>query len=110
MASYARSIDRFDAAGLRIAAVSVDSVEQNAAMVDKLLLPFPVLSDHEGEVIRWYGVWTDGDGGIAKPSLFVVRPDSSVAFTYVGHDFADRPTDDELFAAAAGVEAGRGGS
>ena len=81
--------------------VSVDPVPNNAAMVDKLLLPFPLLADTEGEVIRRYGVWNDGEGGIAKPSLFLVRPDGSVAFRYVGEDFADRPADDELFAAGA---------
>jgi len=76
----------------------VDPVENNAAMVDKLLLPFPILSDPEGRVIREYGVWSDGEGGIAKPALFLVQPDRSVTFSYVGQDFADRPTDEELFA------------
>ena len=66
-------------------------------MVEKLLLPFPVLSDPEGRVIKEWGVWTDGDGGIAQPAIFVVRSDRSIGWTYVGHDFADRPADDELF-------------
>ena len=78
--------------------IVVDPVENNAAMVDKLLLPFPILSDPEGRVIREYGVWSDGEGGIAKPALFLVQPDRSVTFSYVGQDFADRPTDEELFA------------
>jgi peroxiredoxin Q/BCP len=80
-----------------IAGVSVDSVEQNHAMVDKLLLPFPLLSDPEGRVIKDWGVWTNGEGGIAKPSIFAIRSDGSIAWEYVGRDFADRPTDDELF-------------
>ena len=71
-------------------------------MVDKLLLPFPLLSDPEGEVIRAYGVWTESDGGIARPSIFAVRADGSVAWEYVGEDYADRPTDDELFASLNG--------
>jgi len=79
-----------------LAGVSVDSVEQNRAMVEKLLLPFPLLSDPEGRVIKEWGVWTDGEGGIAKPSIFAIRGDGSVAWEYVGRDFADRPTDDEL--------------
>jgi len=75
----------------------VDPVENNQAMVDKLLLPFPLLSDSDGRVIKDWGVWTDGDGGIAKPSIFAVRPDGSIAWEYVGIDYADRPTDEELF-------------
>jgi peroxiredoxin len=107
LASYARQWDRFTGSGLELAGISVDPVANNAAMVDKLLLPFPLLSDPEGEVIRRYGMWNEGEGGIAKPSVFLVQPDRSLTFRYVGEDFADRPTDDELFAAAS-VAAGRG--
>ncbi len=42
-------------------------------------------------------MWTDNEGGIAKPSIFAIREDGSIAWAYVGRDFADRPTDDELF-------------
>jgi len=66
-------------------------------MVDKLLLPFPLLSDPEGAVIKEWGVWSDGDGGIARPSIFAIRSDASVVWEFVGRDFADRPTDEELF-------------
>ena len=83
--------------GVSLAAISVDPVENNRAMIEKLLLPFPLLSDPEGRVIREWGVWTDGEGGIARPAIFAVRPDGFVAFMYVGNDYADRPTDDELF-------------
>ncbi len=98
MASYARQWERFEERGLQAVGIVVDPVENNAAMVAKLLLPFPILADPEGRVIREYGVWSDGEGGIAKPSLFLVQPDRSVTFSYVGQDFADRPTDAELFA------------
>jgi len=90
-------------AGLQVVGIVVDPVENNAAMVDKLLLPFPILSDPEGRVIKEYGVWNDGEGGIAKPSLFLVQPDRSILFGYVGGDFADRPTDDELFESVAAL-------
>ena len=80
-----------------MAGVSVDPIENNRAMVDKLLLSFPLLSDPEGRVIKEWGVWSDGDGGIAKPSIFAIKSDGSIAWEYVGGDYADRPTDDELF-------------
>ena len=38
--------------------------------------------------------------GIAKPALFLVLLDWSIAYGYVGQDFTDRPTDEELFTAA----------
>ena len=82
---------------MNVAGISVDPVENNRAMVDKLLLPFPLLSDPEGRVIKEWGVWTDGEGGIARPSIFAIRKDRSIAWQYVGSDYADRPTDDEVF-------------
>ena len=84
--------------------ISVDPVENNRAMVDKLLMPFPLLSDPEGRVIKDWGVWNDADGGLARPSIFALKKDGSVVWRYVGVDYADRPTDDELF------ESLRGGS
>ena len=36
--------------------MSVDTVDQNRAMVEKLILLFSLLSDVDGEVIRRYGV------------------------------------------------------
>jgi peroxiredoxin len=97
LASYARNWDRFIAEGVSLVGISVDPVENNRAMVEKLLLPFRLLSDPEGRVIKEWGVWTDSEGGIAKPSIFAIRKDGSMGWEYVGRDFADRPTDDELF-------------
>jgi len=48
-------------------------------------------------VIRDWGVWNDADGGLAKPAIFAIRRDGSVGWSFTGRDFADRPTDDELF-------------
>jgi len=90
--------DRFREAGVELAAIVVDSVEQNRAMIEKLLLPFPILSDPESRVIGEWGVLNDREANIAKPAIFGIRPDGTIAYTYIGEDFADRPDDDELFA------------
>ena len=89
--------DRFTTEEVSVAGISVDPLENNLRMVDKLLLPFPLLSDPEGRVIKEWDVWNDGDGGLAKPAIFAIRRNRSLAWKYVGRDFADRPTDDELF-------------
>ena len=65
-------------------------------MVDKLLLPFSLLADPEGEVIRRYGVW-DEEARIARPAIVVVDPANVIRYAYVGADFADRPGDDPIF-------------
>ncbi len=68
------------------------------AMVEKLLLPFPLLSDGEGEVIKEYVVW-DEKGEISRTVLFVIGKDGQIIYRYLGEDFADRPRDQKLLKA-----------
>jgi peroxiredoxin len=76
-------------------------------MVEKLLLPFSLLSDPDGDVIRRYGVW-DEEGQIARPAIFVVDRTGVIRYAYVGDDFADRPGDEPMLealrTAAVGAE------
>jgi peroxiredoxin len=76
-------------------------------MVDKLILPFSLLADVEGEVIRRYGVW-DEKGQISRPAIFVIDERGAVRYSYVGEDFADRSGDQPIYDAlhAAGEAAG----
>ncbi len=99
--SFARQYQEFHQAGAEIAAISVDSPEQNRAMIDKLLLPFTLLSDPDGDVaIKACGSW-DERGRIAVPTILVVGRDARIRWLYRGQDFADRPEDRELFASLA---------
>src|SRR5436189_5503800 len=79
-----------------MAGISVDLIANNHAMVEKLLLPFHLLSDPEGRVIKEWSVWTDAGGGIARPAILAIRPDGTMGWRYVGRDLSDRPTDDEV--------------
>jgi peroxiredoxin len=97
--SFARKYDEFQNRGAGITAICVDSPEQNRAMIEKLLLPFKILSDTEGELaIKRYGVWNE-QGRIAIPAVVVVGRDQRIRYQYAGQDFADRPGDDEIFRA-----------
>lgn len=106
--SYARKYDEFQTRGAEITAVSVDSPEQNKAMIEKLLLPFHVLSDPEGDrAIKPYGVWNE-QGRIAIPAIVVVAKDRTVRYLYKGQDFADRPGDAELLDALTESDLSKG--
>ena len=86
--------------------ISVDDPEENAAMVEKLRLPFPLLSDPDAAAIaRWdvYDPVGGTHGPIARPAIFVVGRDQSVPYEYVGRDFADRPPDADVIAALDSV-------
>lgn len=91
----ARSYDEYLRRGARIAAIVIDPPGQNAAMAQKLALTFPVLSDPDGaRAIKPYGVW-DEPGAMSKPAILVLDPAGAERYRYVGHDFVDRPLEEE---------------
>ncbi len=68
-------------------------------MIEKLLLPFDLLSDPEGEVsIKPFGFW-DEAGRISKPALVLTDRGGTIRYIYEGRDFADRPKDATLMEA-----------
>ncbi len=68
-------------------------------MIDKLLLPFDLLSDPEGEVsIKPFGFW-DAAGRISKPALVLTDRQGVIRYLYEGSDFADRPKDEIVMGA-----------
>jgi peroxiredoxin len=65
-------------------AVSVDDVERNRRVVEKLGLDFPILSDANGETITDYGLVHSGGGpggaDIARPATLIVAADGTIAW------------------------------
>lgn len=92
---------RFLAAGARLYAISVDSPERNAAMVEKLSLPFPYLSDPDrSKAIFPYGVADAKDDRlISRPALILVTSSLEEAFRFVSKDFAERMPEEEVVGA-----------
>ncbi len=99
----AREYDQYTLRGATLAAIVVDMPEQNAAMVKKLAVPFPILSDPDGErAIKPCGVWDDA-GRMATPAIIVLAPDGHEVYRYAGVDFMDRPNDDEILEALSSL-------
>ena len=105
LASYAREFEEFESRGAQIAGISVDPPSNNARMVGKLSLPFPLLSDPEGELARLCGLWNEEEG-VAVPSIVIVDQSGEVRYLYSGTDIADRPRDEEVLAALDGLDSG----
>ena len=105
LASYARRFEDFEKRGAQLAGISVDPPANNASMVGKLQLPFPLLSDPEGELARLFGLWNEKEGVVA-PSIVVVDQSGEVRYLYSGKDIADRPRDEEVLAALDGLDSG----
>lgn len=82
--------------------ISVDPSERGRALRDELMLPFALLSDPAGAVVRRYGVWSD-DERHSLPATVVFDATGTVRYVHVGIDFTDRPDEAELLAALAGA-------
>ena len=102
LASYGRQMEEFERRGVQVAGISVDPPSHNAKLVGKLQLPFPLLSDPEGELARLYGLWDEE--GVALPSVVIIDQSGEVRYLYKGNDLADRPADEEVFAGLRGLE------
>ena len=63
--------------------VSTDSMESHRAFIEKHGLPFPLLSDESGKMVRDFGVWVEKEYGGQKTmgterSTFVIAPDGRI--------------------------------
>lgn len=88
---------------MRLAGLSVDSPDHGASMVEKLELPFPLLSDARGELSKLCDLWNE-DEGVAIPAIIIVDRSGEIQYAYSGSDFADRPGDEEVFEALDSLE------
>ncbi|MBW3665653.1 MAG: peroxiredoxin family protein [Actinobacteria bacterium] len=106
MVSLAQRHGEFLDTGVRLYAVSVDPPRQNSAMIEKLHLPFPFLSDPDRDrMIGPLGVSDEHDPRrIARPAMILVRPGGEEAWRFVSRDFADRLPEDEVLEQARTLE------
>jgi hypothetical protein len=75
----------------------VDPPAHNLTMVEKLDLPFPLLSDPRGDVIKSLGLWNEEEG-VSEPAIVVLDRSGTIRRLYSGgRDFSDRPPEDALF-------------
>jgi hypothetical protein len=76
--------------------ISVDPPDHNLAMVEKLDLPFPLLSDPRGALIKSLDLWNEEEG-VSEPAVVVVDKSGVVRRLYTGGtDFSDRPPEEAL--------------
>lgn len=83
----------------------MDSAHQHAATIERLRLPFPLLSDPDrSAVIGPYGMADEQDRrNIARPGAIAITPSGHEAFRVVARDYADRIPEDELITTLRGL-------
>ncbi len=96
------SLEEIRAADGDVVAICVDPIERNAEVVDKLGLEFPILADTELEAINAYGLLHESGsmegGDIARPAVFIVDRDGSIAFRKLTDNWRVRVRPEEVLA------------
>lgn len=84
--------------GARLFAISADTPPMNAAVVRRLALPFPILSDPDrDQAITPLGFADEDDPrDISRPGAMMISTDGETAYTMLGRDYAHRPVEDLL--------------
>ncbi len=71
------------ALNVQILGVSLDDSKSHAHFAKKYSLPFPLLADAAGDVVRAYGaLWSIGPLRLAKRHTFVIDPEGRIAKIY----------------------------
>ena len=103
----ATNYDRIHDAGGEVVAVSVDDEARQAGMSTRWgLTNTHLVADPGGErVLQPLGLYDPEErGGIALPAMLVYDPDGNEVYRYQGRDFADRTTDDDVYAALEALD------
>jgi peroxiredoxin len=95
LVSFARSYEEFEQRGFGVVGISVDPPGHNEAMVDKLDLPYPLLSDPRGDLIKGLDLWNEEEA-VSEPAVVVLDGSAMIRHLYTGGtDFSDRPPEEE---------------
>ena len=100
--------DEFLSDGARLYGLSADTPPQNAAVMQKLALTFPILSDVDRQAaITPLGFADEKDPRqISRAGVVIVDTKGDIVHRSVGRDYADRPDEDELIEALRRLDLG----
>lgn len=88
LAAYAEAYSRIRAFGADMVAINVETPEEQTALKERLLLPYPLVSDAGFRVSEQYGVYRsdeteEGPQPHGEPAIFIVDVDGNIAYSQV---------------------------
>jgi peroxiredoxin len=110
--SFQQRLSDFDARGIRVAAISVDTAEINRRQIQKLGFRFLLLSDTQAQVIRRYDLLHPGGGprrtDIARPAEFLIDSTGTILWANLTESVAVRARPEQVLKALDKTD-GKGG-
>ena len=100
----AENLDSFTSHGVQIVPIVAQRMDAVRHYIEETGLPFDILIDERRDTLRAYGVWHRiglDAWNIARPAVFLVEPDSSISWSYIGEDQRDFPALDALLHAVS---------
>jgi peroxiredoxin len=109
--SFQKRLSEFQTRGVRVAAISVDSVDVNRGHSQKMGYTFPLLSDAGAGVIRRYDVLHRAAGpksaDIARPAEFYIDASGTVQWVNLTENIAVRARPEQALNAIDAAKSGR---
>ncbi len=75
--SFRDSLSMYESADTVVLGISTDNLDKHGAFLEKLHLPFPLLSDEDAVMTRWFGVYDD-NANEAKRVTFLFGKDGLI--------------------------------
>ena len=79
-------------ASLAVYGLSTDSPKANTTFATKQSLPYPLICDPSGQLIKALGLSKSGKGSGTTRGVVVIDKQGHVRFAYVGSSLGDRPS------------------
>jgi peroxiredoxin len=99
-----RSLNKFNEAGIRPVAISVDTPQESRDLMQKAGYSFPFLSDQNTEAIRRYDLVHKGAGitgnDIARPAEFLVDSSGTVRWVNLTENYWVRARPEQVLEVA----------
>ena len=103
-----RSLDKFNEAGIRPVAISIDTPEESHRLAQSQGYTFPILSDHSTDVIRRYDLAHKGAGingeDIARPAEFLIDSTGTAVWINLTENYWIRATPEQVLGVAKLLE------
>lgn len=104
MRGIERSLNKFNEAGIRPVAISVDTPQESRDLMQKAGYSFPFLSDQNTEAIRRYDLVHKGAGitgnDIARPAEFLIDASGTVRWVNLTENYWVRARPEQVLEVA----------